>query len=78
MASVPPKPELAWHKAMQSGLSNCVQVARLAEGGVAVRDSKDPGGPALHYTAEEWQAFSAGMKSGEFDHLLATGTPSMA
>jgi hypothetical protein len=70
MASVPPRPELAWHKSMQSGLSNCVEVAQLSEGGVAVRDSKNPSAPALHYTAEEWEAFAAGMKSGEFDYLL--------
>jgi hypothetical protein len=36
------------------------------EGAVAVRDSKDPSGPALLFTAAEWDAFSAGMTGGEF------------
>jgi hypothetical protein len=59
-----------WRKSMQSGLSNCVQVAPLDDCGVTVRDSKNPGGPTLRFTAEEWAAFAAGMGSGAFDHLL--------
>lgn len=35
--------------------------------GVHVRDSKDPGGPALHFTWVEWRAFITGVKEGEFD-----------
>jgi hypothetical protein len=35
--------------------------------GVRVRDSKDPGGPALRFTWHEWKAFIAGVKQGEFD-----------
>jgi hypothetical protein len=61
--------DLVWHKALQSGLSNCVQVAQLTDGGVAIRDSKDPSGPHLRYTAAEWEAFRDGMKSGDFDRL---------
>jgi len=34
---------------------------------VAVRDSKDPGGPILNYTDAEWFAFLHGVKNGEFD-----------
>ena len=36
-------------------------------GGVAVRDSKDPEGPMLRFTAAEWSAFAAGMAAGEFE-----------
>jgi hypothetical protein len=32
----------------------------------AVRDSKNPTGPALIFTAAEWSAFTAGVRSGEF------------
>jgi hypothetical protein len=45
---------------------NCVEVAPWA-GGVAVRDSKDPAGPALVFTALEWGAFLAGVREGQFD-----------
>jgi hypothetical protein len=41
-------------------------VAFLEGGAVAVRDSKDPSGPAVLFTAAEWDAFSAGMTDGEF------------
>lgn len=46
---------------------NCVEVADLDRGHRAVRDSKDPHGPALRFTPEEWAAFTAGVRDGEFD-----------
>ena len=50
----------------QSG--GCVEVAVLGPGdGVAVRDGKQPGGPALRFTPAEWLAFLAGARVGEFD-----------
>jgi hypothetical protein len=45
----------------------CVEVALLPCGGVAVRDGKDTGRPALNYTEREWRDFIAGVKNGEFD-----------
>lgn len=47
-------------------MNGCVEVARLTDGGVAVRDSKDPSRPALLFTAEEWTAFVSGVHAGEF------------
>ncbi|MFE5290096.1 DUF397 domain-containing protein [Nocardia sp. NPDC056611] len=46
--------------------SNCVEVAWRADGGVAVRDSKNPTGPVLNFTPGEWDAFMAGAGDGEF------------
>lgn len=46
---------------------NCVEVAPLADGGKAIRDSKDQGGPVLHFTPSEWLAFLDGAKAGEFE-----------
>lgn len=43
----------------------CVEGARLAEG-MAVRDSKDPHGPALVFGVEAWTAFTAAVREGEF------------
>ncbi|MEV0584142.1 DUF397 domain-containing protein [Nonomuraea sp. NPDC050310] len=60
--------ELVWRKSTFSGQhDNCVEVAALPDGGVAVRDSKDLDGPMLTFTPGEWDAFRAGMKAGEFD-----------
>lgn len=36
-------------------------------GGVLVRDSKDPDGPQLRFSAAEWADFTAGVRAGEFD-----------
>ena len=45
----------------------CVEVAFLADGQVAVRDTKDRSLPAHLFTAAEWAAFVAGVRAGEFD-----------
>jgi len=45
----------------------CVEVADLPNGGRGVRDSKNPTGPALTFTATEWVAFTTGVRAGEFD-----------
>ena len=34
---------------------------------IAMRDSKNPDGPALIFTPDEWTAFTAGVNDGEFD-----------
>jgi hypothetical protein len=57
-----------WRKSSYSTVEgNCVEVADLDHGGRAVRDSKDPSGPALMFTATEWVAFTTGVRAGEFD-----------
>ena len=45
----------------------CVEVASNLPGIVAVRDSKNRGGPALTLTPSAWDEFIAGVKSGELD-----------
>jgi hypothetical protein len=63
--------DVRWLKSRHSNAEgNCVEVAALAEGGVAMRNSRDPNGPALIYTPAEVAAFLAGVRDGEFDHLL--------
>ncbi|MBF6177643.1 DUF397 domain-containing protein [Nocardia otitidiscaviarum] len=58
-----------WFKSSYSGGSqDCVEIAHLAAGVVGVRDSKNPTGPALVFTPREWDAFTAGVADGEFDH----------
>ena len=59
-----------WRKSQASNPSgSCVQVAELADGAIAVRNSRYPSGPALIYTRAEIAAFLAGVKNGEFDDL---------
>jgi hypothetical protein len=54
-----------WRKSSYTGSSgtNCVEVAALP-GTVAVRDSKDPGGPVLTLTPAAWRSFVAAVKAG--------------
>ena len=55
---------VSWRKSTYSGANggNCIEVADLP-GTVAVRDSKDPDGPALLFTPAEWAAFTARVKA---------------
>jgi hypothetical protein len=57
-----------WRKSSFSNQpeSNCVEIAALAGGRMAVRDSKDRTGPVLVFTPGEWAAFVSGVRAGEF------------
>lgn len=59
---------LRWRKSTHSsgGGSECVEVADRGDG-TAVRDSKDPTGPALAFDRAEWAAFAARVKRGALD-----------
>jgi hypothetical protein len=57
-----------WRVSSFSDGMNCVEVAAV-DGGIDVRDSKDPAGPVLHFTHGEMLAFLQGAKAGEFDDL---------
>ncbi|MET8833000.1 DUF397 domain-containing protein [Micromonospora sp. NPDC004540] len=50
-----------WRKSTRSGSNGgaCVEVAGNLPGFVAVRDSKDPTGPALTFAPDAWRAFVA-------------------
>jgi hypothetical protein len=57
-----------WFKSSRSGPTggNCVEVAFLPAGEVAMRNSRQPDGPALVFTRAEWDAFIGGARDGEF------------
>lgn len=62
---------VAWQKGKRStNQDSCVEVASLGDGtAVFIRDSKNPAGPALAFTREEWSAYLLGAKDGEFDNI---------
>jgi hypothetical protein len=56
--------EPPWRKSSFSGggAEDCVEVASLAPRMIAVRDSKNPTGPRLHFAREQWAAFTGKIK----------------
>jgi hypothetical protein len=60
-----------WQKSSLSSYNgSCFEIARLLSDRVGVRDTKDNGsGPVLVFNQNEWSAFLAGAKAGEFDSL---------
>lgn len=63
MTEIPP---LIWHKSSYSNGAggNCVESARLGAEQPTVRDSKDPGGPALAFSRRAWGDFIAAVRGG--------------
>jgi hypothetical protein len=64
------KPDLTdvrWMKSRRCSADGCVEVAHLSGGNVALRDSKDASKAAHVFNRDEWVAFIAGVKDGEFD-----------
>lgn len=61
-----------WWKASASsgGNNDCVETALIADGaellGMGVRDSKDPHGPVLRFSADAWTAFTDSIDRGDF------------
>jgi hypothetical protein len=61
--------EIAWRKSRRSaGNGACVEIAPV-KGMISVRDSKNPGGLVLAYTAETWRSFVREAKTGDFDYM---------
>jgi len=67
--SIPDLSNTTWRKSSYSGGTNpdsCIEVADGFPGVVPVRDSKDPGGPALVFPAASWSAFVAEVRADRF------------
>jgi uncharacterized protein DUF397 len=66
-----PPAAIRWRKSRRSNSQGaCVELAGLADGAVAIRNSRFPRGPALLSTRAEISALIEGAKRGDFDHLL--------
>lgn len=69
MSTTPDLSRAEWVKPSYSGNGggNCVEwaPAYVSSGAVPVRDSKDPGGPALVFPADGWVSFVSSLKGGQ-------------
>ncbi|MDA3648291.1 DUF397 domain-containing protein [Saccharopolyspora indica] len=58
---------VTWRKSSrsQNGANNCVEVACLSAA-TAIRDSKDPDGPALVFSSSAFGGFLGAIRAGRF------------
>lgn len=64
--------EAEWHAGRHGDdRDGRIELAILAGGQIAMRNSRDSGGPVLIYTHAEIEAFVAGAKDGDFDDLIS-------
>ncbi|MBV9379330.1 MAG: DUF397 domain-containing protein [Streptosporangiaceae bacterium] len=60
-----------WRKSQRSNSQGaCVEMAPLGAATIAVRNSRDPEGPALIYPADAVRALVRSLRAGEFDDLV--------
>jgi hypothetical protein len=58
--------EIAWRKSSRCGSTTCVEVGRDGDD-YLMRDSKNPGQPALRFTGPEWVAFLGQLQRGDLE-----------
>lgn len=68
---IPPsvRNNVAWRVARDCDGGSCIRVAPH-KGMIVIGDTKNPDGPVLSYSHDEWLAFVKGIRQGDFDDLV--------
>jgi len=61
--------EIGWRVARMCNGGSCVRVAPNGDA-ILIGDSKNPDGPVLSYSRDEFRTFVEGIRQGDFDDLL--------
>lgn len=67
MGSYDETPPDRWRRSTRCASNGCVEVARLDDGAISVRDTEDTA-VRLAFGAREWRAFTDRAKEGRYDH----------
>lgn len=60
---------------LRSFNGHCVEVGKLPDGDIGIRDSKNPEGPVTRFTPDEWDAFLRRVRYGDFNSLEPMASP---
>jgi hypothetical protein len=63
-----PNSTTPWQRSSFCANGSCVEVAHEGED-ILIRDSKQPGRAPLRFDIDEFSAFVAGVRNGDFDHF---------
>jgi Domain of unknown function (DUF397) len=63
-----------WTRAKNCSANSCIEVRRYGDGVVGIRNPKNSHGFATLSSPDEWAAFVAGVKAGDFDHIAEEAT----
>lgn len=58
--------EVGWNKSSHSATNGHCAETTTGPGLVYVRDSKNPDGPKLTFTSQDWAEFTAGVRAGKY------------
>ncbi|WP_219471481.1 DUF397 domain-containing protein [Nonomuraea rhizosphaerae] len=57
--------DIQWRTSSRCNNGNCVEVARISDNTIGVRDNKVQNGPVLTFTIAEWRKFVNRLQGGE-------------
>jgi hypothetical protein len=58
-----------WTRAKACSANSCIEVLQWPDGVVAIRNSRSLLRTSIFNSADEWAAFVAGVRAGDFDHI---------
>ncbi|TDC69992.1 DUF397 domain-containing protein [Actinomadura sp. GC306] len=67
MSSSAETPPARWRRSTRCASNGCVEVARLGDGAVSVRDTENTA-VRLAFGPAEWRGFTERAKAGRYDH----------
>lgn len=67
MSEISDDRSVPYRRAKRCQVGDCLEVGRLPNGRISLRNSRAPHEPPLEIDSDEWSIFLLGVKDGDFD-----------